>query len=122
MKQPDHGSQNISHLLLLVNDCQGILLYGYSIIGCNPPKFPLLFSVTLCFVAHETPGSGLSPQDESLPPDCGLRLMPSECSEATTQEDRLAVKQHKAQLFKSTELRLRYFLPSDHNVLYFAKI
>lgn len=91
-------------------------------ISCNPPKFPLLFSVTLCFVAQKTPGSGLSPQEESLSPDCGLRPMPSGCSEATTQEDRLVVEQHKAQVFESMELRLRYFRPSDHNVLYFAKI
>lgn len=74
--------------------------------GCSPPKFPLLFSVTLCFVAHKTPGSGLSPQDESLPSGCGLRPMLLGCSEATTQEDRSAEEQHKAQVFKSTELRL----------------
>lgn len=97
------------------------LFHGYSIISCNPPKFSLFFSVTLCFVAHKTQGSRLSPQDESLLPDCGLRPMTSGCSEATTQEVKLVGEQHKVQVFKSKELRLRYFLPSDHNTLYFAK-
>lgn len=82
----------------IINFWGTALLHGYSTIGCNPPKFPLLFSATLCFVAHKIPGSGLSPQDESLPLDCSLRPTPSGCSEATTQEVWLVVEQHKAQV------------------------
>lgn len=84
--------------------------------------FPLLFSVTPYFVAHKTPGSGLSPQDESLSYDCAFRPRLPECSQATMQEEKLVVERHKTELFGLGELSIRYFLPSDQRVLYFAKI
>lgn len=60
MKQPDHGSQNISNLLLLVNDRQDVLLYGYFIWSANNKEFPFHIPMSLMVSPGSKGGSSIS--------------------------------------------------------------
>lgn len=60
MKQPDHESQNISNLLLLVNDQQGILLCDLLFGQANNRKFTLHLPMSLMVSPGSKGGSSIS--------------------------------------------------------------